>query len=263
MAKRLVPIPSVEVLARIEEHGENIYDDYDEVRRVRLEVNKLADYPVFNGDGRENRVYTETGIRIRRTIAKTEKNTPTAGILVRLDTVAELFERSSRSEEDSDSDLEEGEGRERPISVSLYPQSYFKELGHVKANGVTTAFRKVVEEIDRSVRDSNSGGRALAPVSSQFYNQLSHRVAQRAGSQEVQRGDLTAAMARGYPGYNLTAQSRGDRLFEECCNMLPSDRHFALVKEADSNGNIASDLRVENVFTLDMHRINAGDRNGR
>lgn len=262
-----MPFPQVlQNLAELRE-GEEVYDHYDPGQRHRIPMEALPEYPVLDEDGLERKVYTESGAFIKRTRPKFARGTPTAGVLVRLDTISQMFER--------DEEMYDAGEDEEGIRVSVYPQSYLPNLGHVKANGVVTMFGDVIKEINEEImpepepeleEEGNlQGGRriALSAISCQFYNQLSHRVAKKAGTQEVQRGDQTAAMARWYPGYNQAAERNGQRLFERCASKLPFARHFDLIEEAETEGDIPKDLRMENVYVLDMHGIDERKRGGK
>jgi len=259
------------VEAAIQANGGVIYDHWDPTRRRQLDLNNLAEeYPVFDDGGMENRIYSEDGQYIKRVRVRVARGAPSAGVLVHLDTVGELFDNDDQVANDDGSDSEGEHRHHDPVSVSVYPQSYFQRIGHVKANGVISALRGVVARMNRELVEGNDdeymevpGRQALTPISCQLYNELSHRVAKRAGTQEVQRGDQTAAMAFHYPGYNATADRRGLNLVVRCTESLPSARHFALLNPIDPEENMPTDLRVENVYSLDMKALLPVNRTGR
>jgi hypothetical protein len=242
-------IPEQDVLAQVEEHGWIVYDSPN--RESRHEID-LEQYPVFNEDGQENRVYNQHGMRIPRVeYSNEEEPLRHAGVLVDLREIAYKFD-----------------GQEGDRNITLYPQAYLHSVGHVKAHGVITPFRELIEDYNDVISElweeedeNDTSMKAITPVSCQFYNELSHRVARRSGTQEVQKGEQTAAMASGYPHFTGPVRSRAQRLFERCQQMLPFERHELLL--AEQLGTTPTDLRAENVFLIDMHAFPPDHRTGR
>lgn len=252
-------IPFQEVLAKINQKHWKVYDSWDET--LRKEIVDLETYPCFNPDGQENRIYNDSGRRIPRVRYLSDSdNERNAGVLVDLGEIMSLFSSSGdRRDRDSSPDLQ----------VTLYPQAYIPQMGHVKANTVVRPFRDILEEVNSNIEalwegledELEEGLVAVHAVSSQFYNELSHKLAPRAGNQEVQKGDQTAAMASGYQHSSTACQNRGDRLYRRCRTALPFQRHQTLL---DSQlESTPTDLRAENVYIVDMYAIPENYRTGR
>lgn len=263
----LQEIPYADVLEKVMRLNGPIYDSFDPHTRNVIDIDELQDYPVFDDEGHEIRIYSETGQRISRILAITEEDARTAGILVKLDSIGELFANPAAEEDD--------ESNERSVSplVTVYPQSYFSNYGHVKAGTTISVFQEVLDQVNCAVLGMDRETlyhpqnaqlfRPIKAVSSQLYNQLSHRLARRAGTQAVQRGAQTAVMASGYSGFGQSAANSGQRLYEECTSQLPFEQHFQLLDTVFPDENTPTDLRAENVFLLDMRAIEPGNRNGR
>jgi hypothetical protein len=239
-----------------------IFDGFDPYTRNQILHPDLHTLPVFDDGGHEIRIYSSAGVRIPRVKALCGRDAPTAGVLVRLDTIKDLFSGPSGSEENSS-----------PISVTVYPQSYFSNLGHVKANTAISSFQKIIDKVNCDIMDLEPEAlhhhananliRPVTPISSQFYNQLSHRLATRAGTQQVQRGEQTTASAAGYSGYSIAALHKGKTLLSACSDRLPFTRHFDLLDEINPEEDTPTDLRAENVFLLDMRAVHPANRKGR
>lgn len=259
------------MLEKVRLCGGSVFNHYDTDRRREISAHALRDYPVFDATGLENRIYTPEGIRIPRVRAFCQRNAPTAGILVKLDSVTQLFDMDPHPEE-VEGDSDNSSLHFEAPTVTVYPQAYFQNLGHVKSTATIAIFRKIIDRINLHLSQQENeeheennfiASPPLASISCQFYNQLSHRLARRAGTQEVQRGDQTAVMASGYPGMSALASGKGERLFHQCEAMLPFQRHFALLEEIHPHEDTPTALRAENVFVLDLQRLPATNRNGR
>lgn len=260
------PIPRHEVMKQVLTTGGQIFDGFDPQNRNEILLKDLATYPVFDDSGHENRIYSENGDRISRVTALCDEEAQTAGILVRLDSVRDLFHNDSNSGGD-------GQGDGPSTSVTVYPQSFFGNLGHVKANASISVFQRIIERVNRDILDlgpvdlqhplNSYSILPITSISSQFYNQLSHRLATRSGTQQVQSGYQTAASAAGYSGFNTSALSKGRRLVAHCSAGLPHTRHFDLLAEIAPGEDTPTDLRAENVFLLDMRAVAPENRTGR
>jgi len=211
---------------------------------VREEIPDLAQYPCRDPSGHENRIYNEHGARIPRIeFMMDPDNLRNAGVLIDLRDISSLFDQ--------------GTGTTSAV-VTVFPQAFINRIGHVKSTKVLRSFEALIEQrntIISAMWDEDEAPQLNKPSAvvaggCQFYNELSHRVARRAGTQEVQTGDQTSAMASGYPHQSTTSSRRADVLFAQCEANLPYKRHFLLLD--DHFGNAPTDLRAENVFILDL-----------
>lgn len=251
-------LPLEEVRTNVSRKGWKVYDSWD--KSCRNEITDLGTYPCFNPDGQENRIYNDSGRRIPRINYLFDEEESSAGILVDLSEINALFGTESSHRGDCSSDCH----------VTLYPQAYIPRMGHVKANAIIRPFYGVMEKLNSAIKglwDEVEGEgqvdevTAISGVSCQFYNVLSHKLAPRAGSQEVQKGDQTAAMAGGYNHMSSTCRNRAEALHRYCETALPYRRHEELL---DSQlGKTSTDLRAENVFLIDMYAIPIDHRTGR
>jgi hypothetical protein len=253
-------IPLEDILQRVNENGWRLFDSWDETNRHEIE--SLEDYPCFNPDGQENRIYNEHGRRIPRVEYYMDPNDErNAGVLIDLGEITSLFSSSNHRLA--------GDRSSPSCQVTLYPQSFVSQMGHVKASGVIQPFQEVINWLNSEIEelweenedDLGNNLPAVSPVSCQFYNELSHRLAPRSGNQEVQKGDQTAAMASGYLHTTSACQTRANRLYQRCHSALPFERHQQLLDT--TLGITPTDLRAENVFCVDLLAFPEEQRTGR
>jgi hypothetical protein len=250
LCEEIEDIPFDEVRREIVENRWQVFDSWDSEERNPISIEELEGLPCMDDDRHEIRIYNQKGERIQRIdFFQCEDEDRDAGILVDLKEITSLFD----------------------ARVMLFPQSYVACMGHVKANDVIKPFHHVLAGLNRYIRDLwgassldlLTGQSALQPIGCQFYNLLSHRLAPRSGSQEVQKGDQTAAMASGYRHLSKSCQRAADRLFNWCNTSLPHERHQTLLKTDDLEGPLPKDLRAENVFLIDMHAVPLQKRTGK
>ena len=180
-----------------------------------------------------------------------------------LDTVAQLFAEPVAIDDEGH------ETEERP-PVMVFPQAFFQNYGHVKSDRIMSLVKPIVEEINQTLTAGNEdaymdtpGREALTSGHCQMYNELTHRVAKKAGTQEVQRGDQTAAMAGHNPAYNARAKQRGKKFFDRCKELLPFKRHHTLIEPTHPEEDRPTNLRVESVYILDMNAVAPNKRTGK
>jgi hypothetical protein len=224
-------------------------------------------------DGREIRLYTSDGRKVHRRDAFTDPDEKECGILIDLRSVGNLY-----IHRDDDSDFQE----EPATIVSAYPQAYLRSYGHIQASGVMWPFHKILEEIqanigkavhghnsDEDSEDSYSDVESdidsprMKPVygiGSQGYNELSHRVAPRAGAHDIQKGMITAALAGSYAlPHDGVGQRSAIRHFDDCARMLPIDRFKAKISHADC----PRALRMEQIYYVDIFALKKGKATGK
>lgn len=255
---RFIPIPEVNVLRHLREEDKTAYNHWDPRIREEITPEALQGYPVVTEKQTLNKIYDQHGEIIPRVklLAEPGSAKRTAGVLVNLGKMFDIFEDRNNNRQ--------------PLRVTGYPQAYCSSMGHVNSNDVPAPFHGVVDDINMKIRnlseDESVQARisAVQPIGSQCYNLLSHRLAPRAGTQEVQKGDQTAAMASAYKQGDSTCQRKGRRYFRHCEEASPVDRHGMLLElpRNDIGQNMKS-LRAENVFLIDMLAIPASKRNGK
>lgn len=101
------------------------------------------------------------------------------------------------------------------------------------------------------------GAPVLHPIGSQFYNALSHRVRNQAKFHAVQLGLVTSAFA-GAAVKSPVGIRHWQRCLNACENALP---HQTFAHKVSGDGQPQA-LRLENTYTLDVHRMLPRHRNG-
>ena len=208
------------------------------------------------------------------------------GVLVKLEDIQTLFAQNS-SPTVCDDDASHISIQDEPfVRVEAYPLGFLRVAGNVKATGVPSCFYPVLTDINRNVRKNHrkypTGGsdddpghadddpdnamdddddaddpyspsayQAVKPVSSQFYNYLTHRVASRAGAHDSQQGTVTAAISGGYAITDKDKSTARDKQ-EYCKDALPSERFHGKIA---SVRDCPSACRAELVYSIDVRAL--------
>jgi hypothetical protein len=107
--------------------------------------------------------------------------------------------------------------------------------------------------LDDDVRDGSRhalSSRVVKPVSSQFYNYMTHRVASRAGRHDSQQGTVTAAVAGAF-ATSRKHKTIASKKQEYCDQSLPSDRFH----DRFSIEDCPTSCRAEFVYSIDIRRL--------
>lgn len=254
-------VEDFEIIPTEEIEGENeaLYDSWDEDLRNRID--SLEDFPLLDENGNEKRVYDPNGKRVLRRYPLINYTKPPCGVLLNLLTCEALFVLDP-------SMLDDGQ---EPIRVSLYPQAYLRKIGHMQASSILPDFQEIVDKINKKVtrerndEDENEDDEdfvlrrpALTGVKFQAYNEMVHRWTDRHGGMDVQQGALTAAAAGRYARSTKDAAA-ATRTAASVSGLLP---HHKMAQKL-SNGECPRDLRLEQVYILDLNLLPAEHRNGR
>jgi hypothetical protein len=252
--------------------NERIYNHWDPTQRVQVD---LYATPQTDDDGREIRLYTSDGRKVHRRDAFTDPDDKECGILIDLRTIGNLYVQGD------DPDFQE----EPATLVSAYPQAYLRSYGHIQASGIMWPFHRILDGIQANVgkpvqrlssdddsddshnedseleSDSDSPRmKAVFGIGSQGYNELSHRIAPRAGAHDVQKGMITAALAGAYTlPHDGLGQRSARRHFDDCARMLPIDRFKAKISHADC----PRALRMEQIYYVDIFALKKGKATGK
>ena len=255
-----------------------IFDSWDiESRNV---IEDLSEIPLYDDTGKEIRIYSSDGRKIARRGAHLAPDTKSCGVLVNLRTITSVFQPDDNNvdmEEETDEEMDMDE-EDRParatnrVSLSVYPQAFLRDYGHIQAKGPLQLMQPIIETInasfedDRQDADISSDGPGLihstntpvTGISTQMYNRMFHKAATQAGALDVQRGRLTGALSGG--GATTTKGKKTAQLLRRYCNAkLPHARFADRVDITDC----PSALRVESVYVVDMLQIPEHDRDGR
>ena len=256
----------------------------------------LDEFPLLNESGKENFIYGNDGERIHRRLPIINRDASPCGVLVDLTKIQALFApRRYRDGNDDDDDDENrsvtsSDLDDLPLThVDAYPLAFLRTVGNIQANGVPPCFYPLITQINKSVRkdvlirpvarssfdsddeddvgsiDGRHGENSnhapsrqavVKPVSSQFYNYLTHRVATRAGEHDAQHGTVTAAVAGVFAESDPHKDIAADRQ-RYCDRMLPSERFHEKISLDES----PICCRAEIVYSVDVRALK--DSSGR
>lgn len=241
--------------------------------------------PMLDADGYEAKFWTATGERILRRKLTNEafESDPTnrCGILLNLETVERLFTQSPE---------EPYYNREVYLAneeVTKYPLAFLRNIGQLQARQplplLVPALREandVValrenanddndsednEEAEPGVLDDDGNvvpaQRPALPavfgVGVQMYNRMLHYVAPRANEHEAICGHVTAAYG-GHWASSPADKARAARAQQKVSRTLPHER----LQAASYSGHASKDLRVEQVYVMDLDKVHPDHRNG-
>lgn len=281
------PLSDGEIAEKIRRSRGRIFNNYEEA--VRVEITDPAHYPIFDPNGFENRMYSEAGEFIPRTqLVSRYETPPSAGVLLRLNSVTSLFEGPPQYRESSISDDPTSEDDDsftiRPTrGVTVYPQAFLPNLGHVKANRLMHVVEDFVDNLNCEIDAENevedgydseefiedlldSRPRyqpvALTGIANQFYNEYMHRVTKTATEQHLQKGLMSAALVGSYSELDTLNKRKANTYWTRCERKLPYQRQFDLVSAATGETDRPTGLRAENVCCINMRAMSAENRTG-
>lgn len=152
-------------------------------------------------------------------------------------------------------------------SVRLYPQAGLRSAGHFQATGLMKNFYPHVEALNRRLRQQADGeddddrlGRCpIFGVGCQGYNAVMHSTrGYGAQHHEAQQGVVTAALGGHFVIEGTSGLDHWKKVLQDCSHNLPH-KVFEL---KISNEGITRDLRLENVYVVDMTALKEDDRSG-
>jgi hypothetical protein len=253
-----------------------VYDSWDPSCRQR--VDNLDELPLLDEHGYEKRIYDVNGRKIARRKASIAEWTLPCAILVNLRTVTALFQSDDDMAVDEDlaSDDEEAtcsKSHETKISLSVYPQAFLRDYGHIQAKGPLQLIQPTIQKINSDFPPSDDLGSddvgnihgphvpLVIGISTQMYGEWFHRAATQAGNMDVVRGRMSGALAAPSLTANTTPKNRKTaEVLRKYCNLaLPYTRFADRIPVT----NCPSALRVESVYIVDMKCIPENKRNGR
>jgi len=242
---------------------DGVYTSRHPTTRHLINWEELADMPILDDDGLELPIYCDQGFIIPRRIPCFSKNTPAHGMLLNLTTVKELFEPAVYEDEGLDWDNDE----QHPDTY-VYPQAGLKTAGHYQANGIMLPFKRFIGEVNNSLHHINQSDdhnespersrRIVNGIASQGYNGVMHSTrGHSAQHHDAQLGIITGALAGSW-AQGESAKRVANKHKEKCAHQLP---HQAF-EEKIKNKNISRDLRLENIYYVDVKHMDDTDRNG-
>ncbi|KAI9430488.1 hypothetical protein H4582DRAFT_2063757 [Lactarius indigo] len=213
-----------------------LYDGDDKKSRKKVNVERLA---VMNSDGEEIGIYDSNGRKIPRRRAKRLESDPACGVLMDLENVQNLFHPSREYPLSEEERMEEFDELREPMGrAEGIPPCFYKGIReiskkvHVDPNGGeserSSSSRSSRSSVESS-RSSEEGMRRIGrtqvikPISSQFYNYISHRAASQAGDMDTEKGTVTAALAGEFATTVKDRATARDKQ-EQCSVALPWKR---------------------------------------
>ncbi|KAH0825872.1 hypothetical protein J3R83DRAFT_7741 [Lanmaoa asiatica] len=236
-----------------------LYDKPDDAEdREAVDIHTL---PLNDDDGHEIPVYDQDGYRVPRRIPVLLQ--ASYGAWIDLRRAHSLFTY----------DDEDPIGRPNRFPFTGYPQAYLKHYGNIQSTMVPSKYKILIDRLNDAIAlpieaeeseddveiilAAHHAGPALRPVCFQSYNELSHRFRDEARFHTIQLGMVTAALS-GSTATTIRATNKWQQRMEQCKEKLPYERFIDKV----SGPNQPQALRNEVTFTLDLHRLAAGNRNG-
>lgn len=243
---------------------DGVYTSMDTVHQQLLTWDELADMPIVDDNSNEIPIYCSDGFIIPRRVPYFSTRTPAHGMLMNLTNVKELFDTSQQDEGEFDLDDDD-----EHIDAYVYPQAGLKIAGHYQANGLIRPFKRFVTQVNESLQDQEgnedehqtAAGRrkVVYGIGSQGYNGVMHSTrGHSAQHHDAQLGMITGALAGSW-AKGISANCVATEFQARCRHQLP---HKAF-EEKIKNPNIVRDLRLENVYYVDVKQMRNGDRNGR
>jgi hypothetical protein len=251
----------------LEEYGNELYTaPVPGPRRQRIQQQDLEDMPLLDEAGQEIPLYTNNGYQIERRLAGHSEGTNPHGVLMDLRHLNVLF-HEDRIEDDYE-DLDDGIELS-PVKYYVYPQAGLVTAGHFQANGLMTNFQKRVnilnsrihEELDAEhiVDAEQSQGVAIRGIGCQGYNAVMH-CTRGLGSQhhDAQKGYVTGALSGAWARNDASMETIARRMQQRCEHQLPYETFDRKIDNLD----IDRDLRLENVYSIDVLALPQAGRNG-
>lgn len=283
-------VPVEEIL---EDYPGGLYDSPDSGRRRQLDEDEVRLLPQVDEEGKPIHLYCVDGYPVQRRMAEFHPHAPPYGVLLKADKMQDLF---TRKVEDLDD-----EGRLLPthIPFTFYPQAGLRSVGHFQAQGLIAAcypqlanVNKLIsaacqpspaldpqsddddfymdmdeDEVQRGERRAQPAHRGqvqlvkktvVHPISSQGYNSVTHNTrGRRAQHHEVQTGRVTGALAGAWATGKTNTDTASD-LLSECNGKMPHDSFADKIRKP----TISRDMRLENVYWIDMDALPAQSRHG-
>jgi hypothetical protein len=242
-----------------------------------MTLQQVMEWPVVDpGTGLENNIYNDRGARVPRQVGLRRGTSPTFAGLLDVKDLQELFMPDELFLPDDEDEVDGDDHGYTGITSGYhaYPQAGLQRYGHFQANGMMNPVKPFIKEINEQLRvrnRSDSGNREdeddapeMSPhppvtgVATQGYNSAMHYARGRGVQHhDAQLGLVTAAIGGTYA---VSAKEKRIALARQqsCRHNLPHERFNNKIHEAE----ITRDLRMENVYCVDMLAIKPEYRSG-
>jgi hypothetical protein len=221
---------------------------------VPLTLQELRNLPIEDDSGHEVPLYTADGFQVKRRLGRFG-NTPPLGVLINIATIDDLFKPNHA---DTTVYRHGNPGPKKNPQLSVYPQAGLRSAGHFQASGLMTSFYPLIEAMNELLRDGEDARFPVKGVACQGYNNVMHTT-RGYGVQhhEAQQGLVTAAIG-GQFACDQKGRAKCDTFSKSCNRALP----HRIFDRKISNNAIKRDLRLENVYVIDMTAMREVDRSG-
>lgn len=238
-----------------EDHPDGLFTSPDQTYRRQLSFQELQELDLEDEEGSEIRIYTHHGHRVKRRLGRFPRNCRPLGALVNIASINELF--GSNHAGDQTHYLHGLPGPLNP-SVTVYPQAGLRSAGHFQASGLMSGFYPRIEAMNQVLREGPDARFPIQGVACQGYNSAMHSIrGNGVQHHEAQQGLVTAALG-GRFACDLQGKESCKKYVKMCNNMLPH-RLFDL---KISNAALKRDLRLENVYVIDLTALREEDQSG-
>jgi hypothetical protein len=248
------------------------FDSKDPSVRRRVDIEKV---PLVDENDMEVPLYDEKGKKVQRRKPVTENKT--CGVLVDLTNIQALFNPTDNYSLDDENTDDLGEHENHLVNVNAYPLGFLGIAGNIQANGIPHSFYPLLTKINKNAgRRSNdqpatsddedsmmadlnqqhpTSVKVVKPVASQFYNQITHRIATRAGRLDSQQGSLTAALSGAFAGTRKDRKTAA-KMQNYCDQSQPSDRFHTRINVPEC----PTSCRAELVYSVDVRALKEKSR---
>ena len=241
----------------IQYHPDGVFTSFDPVDRRRILWNELTNMDILDAAGSEIPIYCGKGFSVPRRIPRFSRNTLPHGVLMDLRSVKDLFQ--TPWEDDIDLGLDDEDSPD--ITCYTYPQAGLKVAGHFQAAGLMKKFSTFVKAVNQDLigdEDDLTSPPIVSGIACQGYNAVMHSTrGNSAQHHDAQLGLITGALAGSW-AKGGPAERTAHRLSERCSRKLP----HASFAEKIQNDLILRDLRLENVFYIDVQALKPHHQHG-
>jgi len=242
----------------------SIWDSPDIFARQRFMTDlELQNFPLLDETGHEIPIYTESGYRILRRDPLLDLDARRLAPLMKLRHIEQLFQEPE--------EISQFSTPSSPISFDVYPLLGLQNAGHCQANNIPGPFLPKIEKLNNIIisekeeetmniedfdwEDDEHGNdhsphQPVLGIAFQAYNTLSHYTrGNSATHHEVQCGIVTGELTGTWATGNNTIKAA--KFKAQCRSSLPHDRFEAKLH----NPNLQTDLRLENVYVIDVRTL--------
>lgn len=251
----------------MDQYPDGIYNSPDKRIRDQYEAYELEQLDQEDANGHPINIYSNDGYPIQRRIALFQPDTKNMGVLIDFQNIDELF---------LSEDPNFVTGGHHRTDYTVYPQAGLRTAGHFQAKGLIQPCYKLLQGIndalmgsdDNSVSGSSQDDHgdntdspepAVFGISSQGYNAVMHNTRGRSAQHhEVQVGYITRMLAASW--MNTKAHQRdAQKWIRKCEQALPHQAYAEKIRDR----SICRDLRLENVYYVDLDALKPHQKKGR